>query len=78
MKLPEKEGNKYVPIQFLSCAQDSKQTANVNQPLSEYFLSKADILKLSNMSGQNLLNAKQPPIQSTAGAVPVRNDKGKC
>ncbi|KAK3509734.1 hypothetical protein QTP70_008370 [Hemibagrus guttatus] len=27
------------------------------------------------MSGQNLLNAKQPPIQSTAGAVPVRNDK---
>ncbi|GAA6104516.1 microfibrillar-associated protein 1 [Tachysurus ichikawai] len=29
------------------------------------------------MSGQNLLNAKQPPIQSTAGAVPVRNDKGE-
>lgn len=29
------------------------------------------------MSGQNALNAKQPPIQSTAGAVPVRNDKGK-
>ncbi|XP_026793429.3 microfibrillar-associated protein 1 [Pangasianodon hypophthalmus] len=29
------------------------------------------------MSGQNLLNVKQPPIQSTAGAVPVRNDKGE-
>ncbi|XP_062845984.1 microfibrillar-associated protein 1 [Trichomycterus rosablanca] len=29
------------------------------------------------MSGQNALNAKQPPIQSTAGAVPVRNDKGE-
>ncbi|XP_030621635.1 microfibrillar-associated protein 1 [Chanos chanos] len=29
------------------------------------------------MSGQNALNAKQPPIQSTAGAVPVRNEKGE-
>ncbi|KAM9493254.1 microfibrillar-associated protein 1 [Clarias gariepinus] len=29
------------------------------------------------MSGQSILNAKQPPIQSTAGAVPVRNDKGE-
>ncbi|XP_061102246.1 microfibrillar-associated protein 1 [Conger conger] len=29
------------------------------------------------MSGQNALNMKQPPIQSTAGAVPVRNEKGE-
>ncbi|XP_028823853.1 microfibrillar-associated protein 1 [Denticeps clupeoides] len=29
------------------------------------------------MSGQNALNAKQPPIQSTAGAVPIRNEKGE-
>lgn len=28
------------------------------------------------MSGQNALNMKQPPIQSTAGAVPIRNEKG--
>lgn len=30
------------------------------------------------MSGANALNAKQPPIQSTAGAVPIRNEKGIC
>ncbi|KTG04049.1 hypothetical protein cypCar_00004311 [Cyprinus carpio] len=29
------------------------------------------------MSGSNALNAKQPPIQSTAGAVPIRNEKGE-
>lgn len=29
------------------------------------------------MSAQNSLNMKQPPIQSTAGAVPIRNEKGK-
>ncbi|RXN38078.1 microfibrillar-associated 1 [Labeo rohita] len=29
------------------------------------------------MSGPNALNAKQPPIQSTAGAVPIRNEKGE-
>uniref|UniRef100_A0A671K2W5 Microfibrillar-associated protein 1-like n=1 Tax=Sinocyclocheilus anshuiensis TaxID=1608454 RepID=A0A671K2W5_9TELE len=29
------------------------------------------------MSGANALNAKQPPIQSTAGAVPIRNEKGE-
>ncbi|KAG5270177.1 hypothetical protein AALO_G00189640 [Alosa alosa] len=29
------------------------------------------------MSGQNALNMKQPPIQSTAGAVPIRNEKGE-
>ncbi|XP_076853607.1 microfibrillar-associated protein 1 [Brachyhypopomus gauderio] len=29
------------------------------------------------MSGQNALNVKQPPIQSTAGAVPIRNEKGE-
>ncbi|XP_055065336.1 microfibrillar-associated protein 1 [Misgurnus anguillicaudatus] len=29
------------------------------------------------MSGANALNSKQPPIQSTAGAVPIRNDKGE-
>jgi len=28
------------------------------------------------MSGPNALNSKQPPIQSTAGAVPIRNEKG--
>ncbi|XP_067293537.1 microfibrillar-associated protein 1 [Pseudorasbora parva] len=29
------------------------------------------------MSGPNALNSKQPPIQSTAGAVPIRNEKGE-
>lgn len=29
------------------------------------------------MSAQNALNMKQPPIQSTAGAVPIRNEKGE-
>ncbi|MGH0146283.1 UNVERIFIED_CONTAM: hypothetical protein FKN15_044223 [Acipenser sinensis] len=29
------------------------------------------------MSAQNSLNMKQPPIQSTAGAVPIRNEKGE-
>ncbi|KAG7473963.1 hypothetical protein MATL_G00101430 [Megalops atlanticus] len=29
------------------------------------------------MSGQNTLIMKQPPIQSTAGAMPVRNEKGE-
>lgn len=29
------------------------------------------------MSGRDALNMKQPPIQSTAGAVPIRNDKGE-
>ncbi|CAB1339103.1 unnamed protein product [Coregonus sp. 'balchen'] len=29
------------------------------------------------MSGRDALNMKQPPIQSTAGAVPIRNEKGE-
>jgi hypothetical protein len=29
------------------------------------------------MSGREALNMKLPPIQSTAGAVPIRNEKGE-
>lgn len=41
-----------------------------------YFYS-ADSVDQTVMSSREALNMKLPPIQSTAGAVPIRNEKGE-
>lgn len=35
------------------------------------------VLIRATMAGREALNMKLPPIQSTAGAVPIRNEKGE-
>ena len=42
-----------------------------------FYWYSGDIVDQADMSSREALNMKLPPIQSTAGAVPVRNEKGE-
>ena len=46
-------------------------------PTGSLFLCISVYLTRATMSGREALNMKLPPIQSTAGAVPIRNEKGE-
>lgn len=42
-----------------------------------FYCYSADTVDQTAMSSREALNMKLPPIQSTAGAVPIRNEKGE-